>query len=106
MATPAARPKKRGRRNARLAIAHRAQRAVPYNVPQTDACHLCAVTKNAFTEFAVRARAPRSRLGRTIRVNRDGSQGRQLARASLAVGYAIGIFGLLITIMSVLGAYT
>jgi hypothetical protein len=39
-------------------------------------------------------------------VNRDGSQGRQLARASLAVGYAIGIFGLLITIMSVFGAYT
>lgn len=39
-------------------------------------------------------------------VNRDGSQGRQLARASLALGYAIGIFGLLITIMSVFGAYT
>jgi hypothetical protein len=39
-------------------------------------------------------------------VNRDGSQWRQLARASLAVGYAIGIFGLLITIMSVFGAYT
>lgn len=32
-------------------------------------------------------------------------QGRQLARASLAVGYAIGIFGLLITVMSVFGAY-
>jgi hypothetical protein len=39
-------------------------------------------------------------------VNRDGSQGRQLARASLAIGYAIGIFGLIITVMSVLGAYT
>ena len=39
-------------------------------------------------------------------INREGGQGSQLARASLAVGYAIAIFGLLITVMSVLGLYT
>ncbi|CAN7143018.1 hypothetical protein ASF98_15945 [Arthrobacter sp. Leaf337] len=39
-------------------------------------------------------------------INSDGGQGRQLARVSLAVGYAIAIFGLLITVMSVLGLYT
>jgi hypothetical protein len=39
-------------------------------------------------------------------INSDGGQGRQFARAALAVGYAIAIFGLLITVMSVLGLYT
>jgi Domain of unknown function (DUF4190) len=38
-------------------------------------------------------------------INRDGGRGRQLARAALAIGYAIAIFGLLITVMSVLGLY-
>ncbi|WP_432246106.1 DUF4190 domain-containing protein (plasmid) [Arthrobacter sp. G.S.26] len=38
-------------------------------------------------------------------INRDGGQGRQLARASLAVGYAIGIFGLLFTVLTVLGGF-
>jgi hypothetical protein len=38
-------------------------------------------------------------------INSDGGQGRQLAGASLAVGYAIAIFGLLIIVMSVMGLY-
>jgi hypothetical protein len=39
-------------------------------------------------------------------INSGGGQGRQLARASLSVGYAIAIFALLITVMSVMGLYT
>lgn len=30
----------------------------------------------------------------------DGGQGRQLARASLAIGYAIGIYGLFFAVMT------
>ena len=71
------------------------------------ACTVVAVAGFFFGSFTILALfAVGSGHVALNQVNRDGSQGRQLARASLAVGYAIGIFGLLITIMSVLGAYT
>lgn len=37
-------------------------------------------------------------------INLSGGQGRQLARASLAIGYAIAIFGLLFSVMVVFSA--
>lgn len=37
-------------------------------------------------------------------INLNGGQGRQLARASLAIGYAIAIFGLLFSVMVVFSA--
>lgn len=33
-------------------------------------------------------------------INIDGGQGRQLARASLAIGYAIGIYGLFFAVIT------
>lgn len=37
-------------------------------------------------------------------INLNGGQGRQLARASLAIGYAIAIFGVLFSVMVVFSA--